>query len=316
MGWRQYSPPAGGVNRQGARYVYGDGCRVVAATVEVGGRQCGGGMDQRRNTMRGNADDREVSLEGGGRTAVSRRGHVVLREAGPWTPTVHTLLRHLERVGFCGAPRVVGSGFDAQGREKLGYIPGEFMQPGPWTLEGAAGVGRLLRALHDAAASYRPPADAVWRPWFGRALGDEALIIGHGDAAPWNIVAREGLPVALIDWEVAGPVDPLVDLAQACWLNAKLHDEQVAEMEGLPPAAERARQLRAIVDGYGLTAAQRHGFLDRIIEFAVHDTAEQAIEVNVQPDSPGPGPLWGLAWRARSVAWMLRHRRLLKNALT
>jgi hypothetical protein len=67
-------------------------------------------------------------------------------------------------------------------------------------------------------------------------------------------VTRGGLPVALIDWETAGPVDPL---AQLGWLNAKLHDDIVAGLERLPPAADRARQLAAIVDGYGLTAAQR-----------------------------------------------------------
>jgi len=33
--------------------------------------------------------------------------------------------------------------------------------------------------------------------------------------------------VALIDGELAGPVDPLVELAQACWLNAKLDDDVV-----------------------------------------------------------------------------------------
>mgnify|MGYP000462372643 CR=1 FL=1 len=60
------------------------------------------------------------------------------------------------------------------------------------------------------------------------------------------------MPYALIDWEYAGPVDPLVELAQACWLNAKLHDDVVAEIEGLPSLAEHAQQLRAILDGYEL----------------------------------------------------------------
>jgi aminoglycoside phosphotransferase (APT) family kinase protein len=53
--------------------------------------------------------------------------------------------------------------------------------------------------------------------------------------APWNIVARDGMPVALIDWEFAGPVDPLVELAQAAWLNAKLHDDLVAQIAGITP---------------------------------------------------------------------------------
>lgn len=261
------------------------------------------------------------------RTAVYRRGGVVLRQTGPWATAVHSLLRHLEEVGFPASPRVVGSGFDDQGRETLTYIEGGFTHPGPWSLEGAAAVGGLLRQLHDATATYRPPPGAVWAPWFGRSLGGqgrgdghgvrrgERRVIGHCDVAPWNIVARHGRPVGLIDWEFAGPVDPLVELAQACWLNAKLHDDVVARLEGLPPLAERARQLRAMVDAYGLAAPERAGFVDRIIEFAICDAAFQADDAGVTPDTQKPEVTWALAWRARAAAWMCRHRRALQSAL-
>lgn len=145
--------------------------------------------------------DQEIVLRpsGASSTGVQRRGDVVLRPAGPWTPTVHSLLRHLEEVGFAGSPRVVGSGLARDGRETLTYIEGEFTHPGPWTLEGAAGVGELLRELHEATASYRPPPDAIWPPWFGRSIGGPHRVIGHCDVAAWNIVTRNGLPVALID---------------------------------------------------------------------------------------------------------------------
>jgi hypothetical protein len=252
--------------------------------------------------------------------AVIRRGGVIIKETGPWAPTVHALLDHLEAVGFPAAPRVVGSGFDGQGRELLTYIEGEFTHPGPWSLEGAAAVGELLRALHEATASYQLPLDAVWYPWFGRVLGGPGRVIGHCDVAPWNIVAREGLPIALIDWDFAGPVDPLVELAQACWLNAKLHSDDVAAREGLPSLAERARQLRAMVDAYGLTSRQRRGFVDRIIEFVVHDIAEQADDAGVTSEviseHAAPQLVWAFAWRARAATWLYRHRRTLQNALS
>jgi hypothetical protein len=264
--------------------------------------------------MTGTGD--EILLEGGGRTRVHRRGGTVVRDAGPWTPAVHALLRHLEAAGFAAAPRLVGSGFEASGRETLTYIEGEFTQPGPWSLDGAAAVGALLRDLHQATASFRPPPGAVWFPWHGRHLGGPGQVFGHCDAGPWNIVARRGLPVALIDWETAGPVDPLTELAQVCWLNAKLHDDIVAGREGLPPVAERARQLAAIVDAYGLSARQRAGFFDRIVEFAVCDTAAEADSAAVTPElTAHPVALWAMAWRARSAAWMLRHRRPLEAAL-
>jgi len=258
-----------------------------------------------------------IALAGGGRSVVHRRGDVVIRDAGPWTPAVHALLRHLADAGFPAAPRLVGPGLDREGREVLTFIDGEFTQPGPWSLDGAAALGRLLRDLHQATRSFRPPPGAVWFPWHGRDLGRPVKVIGHCDTAPWNIVARDGLPVALIDWETAGPVDPLVELAQLAWLNAKLHDDIVAEREHLPPLAERARQLAVIVDAYGLTARQRRGFLDQIIEFAICDTAAEADAAAVTPETtPPPITPWAMAWRARSAAWMIRHRRPLVAALT
>ena len=261
--------------------------------------------------------DELIRLDGGGRSAVYRRGDVVVRETGPWAPAVHALLRHLEQAGFTAAPRLVGPGLDSDGREVLTFIEGEFTQPGPWSLDGAAALGTLLRDLHRATATFRPPPGAVWYPWHGRDLGGPDQVIGHCDVAPWNIVTRGGQPVALIDWETAGPVDPLVELAQLGWLNAKLHDDIVAGIEQLPPAADRARQLAVIVDGYGLTAAQRRGFVQQMIELAVCDTAAEADAAAVTPETTAhPVALWAMAWRARSAAWMIRHRRLLETALT
>ena len=261
------------------------------------------------------SDDNERVLTGGGRTAVARRGDVVFREAGPWTATVHLLLKHLEDVGFAGAPRVVGSGFDERGRETLTYIDGEFVHPGPWNEAAMDTIGRMLKQLHQATASFCVPEGAIWREWFGRDLGGPRSVIGHCDAAPWNIVARNRVPVALIDWEVAGPVDPIVELAQVCWLNAQLYDD-VAERVGLASLTDRARHVRLILDGYDMPRRERAGFVDRMIEFAIFDAAEQAIEVNVTPDSPGPEPLWGIAYRTRSAAWMLRHRSTIERALS
>lgn len=67
--------------------------------------------------------------------------------------------------------------------------------------------------------------------------------------------------------------------------------------------------------GYSLPQAGRAEFVNKMIEFAVHDAAEQVIEVNVIPDSPGPEPLWAVAYRTRSAAWMLRNRPTLERAL-
>lgn len=247
---------------------------------------------------------------------VFRRGGTVLRPAGRWTPAVHALLRHLERAGFAGSPRVVGDGYDDQGREVLTFIEGTFVHPRAWSDDGIWHAGRLLRTLHDATAGFRPPPDAVWHPWpFRAALGTPGTVISHCDAGPWNLAARDGLPFALIDWDTAGPTDRLDEVAATAWWNAQLHDDDVAGRYALPPAAARAAQLRYFLDGYQLTAAARDGLVTRMIEYAIRDCAAEAVRAQVTPDSADPAPLWALAWRSRSAAWMIRHRTLLENAI-
>lgn len=131
------------------------------------------------------------------------------------------LLRHFEDVGFDGAPRVVGDGLDAAGRELLTYLPGSSPHPYAWPDPAMPVLGELLRRAHGAGRGFVPAAEPGWRPWFGRGLLGDDPVIGHGDPGPWNVVAGgDGLPYALIDWEFAGPVDAVWELAHAAWLNA------------------------------------------------------------------------------------------------
>jgi hypothetical protein len=258
----------------------------------------------------------EIQLAGGGRTAVARIGDVVHRQTGPWAKTVHALLRHLEAEGFAGAPRVIGTGFDPEGRETLSFIHGASLHPGPWPDDAMFALGRMLADFHRASASFVPPADASWRSWFGRSLGNSAPIIGHCDLGDWNIIALNNQPVGFIDWEQAGPVDPMIDLAQLCWLNAHLFDDDLQERIGLPPLAIRARKLRYIVDGYGLPKQERSRLVPTMIELAIHDAANEAVEARLTPDSTGPvEALWAMAWRSRSAAWMLRNKGALEAVL-
>jgi aminoglycoside phosphotransferase (APT) family kinase protein len=146
-------------------------------------------------------------------------------------------------------------------------------------------------------------------------------VIGHGDLGPWNIIAREGLPVGFIDWDYAGPIDPTTELAYVGWLNAQLHDDALAELLELPDANGRARQLGLLLDGYGLARRERVGFVDRMVEHAVHTASDQALAHGVSHDSTsalGEGGfpvLWGVAWKVRSASWMLRNRGLLEAAI-
>jgi hypothetical protein len=258
----------------------------------------------------GRGDNSERLSAAGASSVVERRGDTVVRPGAPWTATVNALLRHLEDTGFAGAPRVVGDGVDDDGNQVLTYVEGDLVHPHAWSDEAVWRAGVLLRDLHAAVASFRPPRDAVWQPWWmHRADGP---LIAHCDAAPWNTIARDGMPVAFIDWELAGPADPLDEVAICAWWHAQLHGDDVAARAGLPGPEARARQLRLFLDGYELPGAQREGLVRRMIDLAIRDCADEAGRMQVT----GGSPLWPLAWRARASDWMLRHTSLLTTTIT
>ncbi|MGI5272087.1 phosphotransferase enzyme family protein [Nonomuraea sp. CA-218870] len=202
----------------------------------------------------------EEILEGGGVNQVIRRGATVRRPAGPWTPAVHALLRHLADRGFTGAPRA--HGLDERGREILDYVPGQVAHdPAPYARNDAVlrAVAVLLRDYHDATAGFTPPRDATW--YFPPR--EPAEVVCHGDVAPYNCVFRDGLPVAFIDFDTAHPGPRLWDVAYAAYrfapLTAPGHGETV-------PVPEQARRLRLFCDAYGLAVAGRAALTDAVGE--------------------------------------------------
>jgi hypothetical protein len=247
----------------------------------------------------------------GGPSNVIRTGNTIRRARRPWTGAVQSLLRHLEEVGFAGSPRVV-EGND--GGDVVTYIEGTFVHPHAWSDDGVWQVGRLLRDLHTATATFRPPAGVTWQPWWMHHDGPD-VVVTHCDAGPWHIVARDGLPIGFIDWELAGPAHRLDEVAATAWWNAQLHDDDIAERQNLPDAASRARQLALFLDGYELPATDRAGLVPRMIEVAIRDCAAEAVMSGITPETVDHAPLWALAWRARAAAWMIRHKALLERTI-
>lgn len=198
----------------------------------------------------------EVSLGGNLNQAV-RVGDTVRRRAGPWTPAVHALLRHLRDAGF-EAPRVMG--MDEQGREILGYIPGEAYAGGTVAVpdrvldeEHLVDAASLLRLYHDAVVGFSPPPDARWRLTAPTAHE----LICHNDWSPWNALFREGQLSVMLDWDLAGPGSRLWDVTNAgyCWGSIN------SESKLFGPA-EQARRLRLFCDAYGLR--ERSGVLSTL----------------------------------------------------
>jgi hypothetical protein len=205
----------------------------------------------------------EVPLAGGNVSTVVRVANTVRRNTGPWTPAVHALLRHLEGVGFTGAPRV--HGLDDRGREVLSYLEGEcgeYPLAAHWvTDEALVTVATMLRMFHDAQRGFRPPSGGVWRS-FGPPPPD-AEVVCHHDAAPHNVIWRPDGTLALIDFDLASPGSRLYDVAYAAWTWVPLFSDRDSLSLGWRHP-DRPRRLRLFADAYGLIPRDRHRFVRTI----------------------------------------------------
>ncbi|MCU1502677.1 MAG: hypothetical protein JWM12_2031 [Ilumatobacteraceae bacterium] len=198
--------------------------------------------------------------------AVVRVGGHVVRPSNAHTGTIHDLLRHLHDSGFHGASRPVG--VDPDGRERLVFIPGEVpVIPYPaWSQsdESLASVARLLRRYHDAASGYVPPVGATWSdemidhgvPMVGD--GADQIVVCHNDVCLENVVFRDGIAVALLDFDFAAPGRRQFDLANFARMCVPIDDETSVRFGWRP--ADQGERLRIVADAYGLTAPERETF--------------------------------------------------------
>lgn len=145
-------------------------------------------------------------LSGGRGAAIYRKEDKVLRPAGPWSPAVHTLLNHLERVGFSAAPKSFG--FDDNDNEILSFVPGETTN---FPLDGAIvsshaliSAAELLRAYHDASSSLIEAADVTTMRWMLPTV-QPIEVICHGDFAPYNVALNGSSVVGVFDFDTAHP---------------------------------------------------------------------------------------------------------------
>lgn len=181
--------------------------------------------------------------------AVERDGETVMRNAGPWTSTVHALLDHLATRGIYGIPRPLSIEGE---RERLSFLPGEVPRyPLPdwvWHSDVLRAGAELLRRIHEASTTF-PRDDQSWQ----QPSREPAEVICHNDFAPHNLVfdSQHNL-IGVIDWDMCSPGPRIRDLAYFATRTVPLTAELPA---GAPAGDEVRRRIKHILDAYGSDAS-------------------------------------------------------------
>jgi thiamine kinase-like enzyme len=116
--------------------------------------------------------------------------------------------------------------------------------------------------LHDASIGF-DPSEATWSGELIDRHADPAtdeIVICHNDVCMENIVFRDGVAVALLDFDFAAPGRRAHDLAAFARMWVPTDDDTNAERLGRTPA-DRPARLRLVADAYGLDATQRQELL-------------------------------------------------------
>ncbi|AIQ59122.1 aminoglycoside phosphotransferase [Paenibacillus borealis] len=204
----------------------------------------------------------EEILTGGNVNHIVRKADTVRRPAGDWSPNVHGLLQHLEKQGFGGAPRFLG--MDPSGREILSYIPGEVpgndypeLKAYMWSDGTLASLARLLRSYHDATEGYKSDSEGSWQLSYASTKAHE--VICHNDAALYNVVFQNAVPVAFIDFDMAGPGPRMWDIAYSIYTSVPLasfapdySSGSTVAYQSNVHAADRRQRIQLFFEAYGI----------------------------------------------------------------
>jgi Phosphotransferase enzyme family len=221
----------------------------------------------------GMPDEQEVPLLGGDVTeGLVRVGATVRRPRTENSSAIAAYLHALADAGFAESPRHLG--VDAKDREILSYVEGVTagrpMHAWAASTEVLEQIAGLQRRLHDACpleSFSLPPGAQFGSPVTIEGVPnayDHADVIGHNDLTPDNLIFDESHQlVGVIDFDLAGPTDRLLDVVTTLLYWAPLRDP--VDREPVLRDADAGARARTYADAYGLDAGQRQRLYDVVV---------------------------------------------------
>jgi hypothetical protein len=180
----------------------------------------------------------------------------------------------------------------------------------PGQKPGRAGLRATIEGMNKAFSDFRFVAEEIIdaRGEDGNGMvGVRSTMRGvqsHRDYAPNNVVFRDWLPAALIDFDLARPTTRLYDIVNALWYWAPL---RTGDPRDRPPAladADIPHRAAVFADAYGMTAQERAELAPLAVDIArrCHEDSRASAELD---------PVWRKMWEdggkdvlPRAEAWV------------
>jgi aminoglycoside phosphotransferase (APT) family kinase protein len=124
---------------------------------------------------------------------------------------------------------------------------------------------------------------------------------------PSNTVFRDGLPVALIDWDTAAPGPRAWELGWVAWRWVPFARDEKCRAIGIPTGvADKARRFRLLLDAYGV---------ERDLDIVQQGIARARQMLGHQLEFGGRGSAWEIELARRGIfdeaeleiAWVEEH---------
>ena len=246
--------------------------------------------------------ENEQLLTGGNASgSVVRVGSTIRKAWADSTPSVHDFMASVRNAGV-DVPAVLGR--DDRGRQILEFVPGCLaIDSDPLTRSELGRVGAMVRAIHDASATFVPADTAMWTTAIP-APGAE--LVCHNDLAPWNLIIGDRW--VFIDCDAAAPSTRLWDLAYAA-------QTFTLSNTGRDPH-EAAQDLAAFVHGYGADQELRDALPTALVSraAAMYDLLWSSHQSGREPWGSMYADGHGDHWR-RATEYAERHRGIWVQAL-
>lgn len=194
-----------------------------------------------------------------------------------WSGSVHLIMNYYRNLGV-PVPKIL---FSAPTETIVEYIDGYSLDMQKDINENQIYlVFSLIKQMHSNALKLGWTKSLVFQDNYIRTIGG-SKILSHCDITPENVIFKGDSLTGIIDWELAGPINPLVEFCKSCWLFSKY-------------TSSREQSILYMMDIYGLKLSQKR-YIYNTIKSIIVESLKQIPTIKKNQKA--------IEWRKNDIVW-------------